>query len=196
MNNNKLEVKDFISIGLFSAIYLVLYLALIITLGMVPVIYFFIAAISNLIMGTIYTLFISKVGKKYSVAIMGSLIVLIVSFMTGVVWTKLVFGLGAVALAEFFVSRGEYKSFKLNTISFVCFGFLLFGTYASFWILKDEFMQMLIEHSGTEYADIIATFINPTMLIVIIVVTIIGAIAGSFIGKGLLKKHFERAGIV
>ena len=194
--DNKLEVKDFISIGLFSAIYLVLYLVLIMALGLVPVIYFFIGAISNLVLGTIYMLYIARVGKRFSVFIMGAIIVLIISFMTGVVWTKLVFGFAAAILAELFASRGKYKSFKMNTVSFIFFGFLLFGTYVSFWILKDQFMQTLEIGYGAEYATAVAAFLNPVMLIVIIAVTAAGAFVGSFIGKALLKKHFERAGIV
>jgi len=190
----KMEIKDLISVGIFGAIYLAIFMISITVVGMVPKIYFFAGAVSSLFLGTIYMLFVSRTGKKYSILMMGVLIVTIMGLMMGGLWTVFVFGYGVVIIAEIIASIGNYKSFKLNTLSYMVFALFPFGVYSAFWVMKDQMLEMSKPY-GDIYVTTLEKLINPTTLIYAIIATLICAMIGSLIGKKILKKHFEKAGI-
>lgn len=190
----KMEIKDLISVGIFGAIYLAIFMVAISLTGMMPKMYFYGGAISSIFLGTIYMLFISRTGKKFSVLMIGILVVTIMAFMMGGLWTVFVFGYAAVVVAEIIASMGNYKSFKLNMLSYMIFSLFPFGVYSSFWIMKDKMLEMTKAY-GEEYVVILNDLINPQTLLFAIGATLICAAIGAIIGKKLLRKHFERAGI-
>ena len=48
---------------------------------------------------------------------------------------------------------------------------------------------------GADYVNVISPFINTPVLIVLIILTFIVGMASAYVGKIVLKKHFEKAGI-
>ncbi|MDN8848322.1 MptD family putative ECF transporter S component, partial [Staphylococcus aureus] len=52
------------------------------------------------------------------------------------------------------------------------------------------------EKYGSEYEATVAALFSIEMIPIIIVTTIIGALIGAYIAKGILKKHFKRAGMI
>lgn len=192
----KLKVKDLISIGLFTAIYLVIFFAGITFLGVTPYTYFFSGAVISIIAGPIFMLFEARTAKRFSVLIMGVLITTLIALMFGGMWTVFLFGYLASILAEVVASIGKYKSFKLNTLSYILFSYWPFGVYGAFWILKDRMLETVEKGNyGDGYAEALAALTTPGMMTSMVIAVIICASIGAFLGKALLKKHFERAGI-
>jgi energy-coupling factor transport system substrate-specific component len=192
--NKKLEVKDLIAMGIFSAIYIVVFLAVIMVSGLVPVVYLFSGAIGAVVLGTVYMLYLSKVGKRFSVLILGVIFTTLLGAQVGV-WTMFVTGYSMAILAELIASKGKYKSFTLNMVSFIFFSFMPFGVYGAFWLLRDTMLESAKVY-GEAHAQRLSELTTTPMLFALIAATIAGAIIGAYIGKKLLKRHFKKSGIV
>ena len=48
---------------------------------------------------------------------------------------------------------------------------------------------------GTDYVNVILPFLTNEMLIIFIIATFVVALFSAYIGKIVLKKHFEKAGV-
>lgn len=192
---NKLIVKDFISIGLFAVLIIVVFFAIgIVCTLFSPLLYFFSFAIVSIFTGPIYFLFIAKVQKKRAVILLGIILVVFGVLQVGGVWPSLVFGPAAIVLAEIFARKGKFKSFAMNTLSYVTFSFWSYGLVSSFWILKEKMLE-LSEIMGADYVAARAAVLTPLNFVLVTLAMFICAIIGAFVGKKLLKKHFEKAGV-
>ena len=64
-----------------------------------------------------------------------------------------------------------------------------------FFILRDAYMAAMQSSMGNDYVNVIAPFLQTNVLIVLIVLTFICGLISAYIGKIVLKKHFQKAGI-
>ncbi len=69
------------------------------------------------------------------------------------------------------------------------------GNMLPFFILRDYFMEAMRVSMGNDYVNVIAPFLNNGVLIILFILTFIAGVASAYIGKIVLKKHFEKAGI-
>lgn len=191
----KMKTKDFIMVGLFAAIYLVLFMIGITIFGTIPGLYFYASAIISVFLATIYHLYLAKTGKKYSVIILGFIIVTIMALMMGGIWTVFVFGYLTVLIAEIIASIGHYKSFKYNTLSFMFFSLFPFGVYSAFWFLKERMLSASAAY-GEAYAETVRSMINYSTLITAILATMGCALIGSLLAYKLFHKHFKQSGLI
>lgn len=195
--NNKLKGKDLITIGIFSAIYFAINLLFMIMSGLSPYIWILYPGILAVFAGIPFMIMVSKVQKPFAVLIMG-LITAFIYFLSGEVTVTVVitFGLSCI-MAEIIRYITKYKSFAGNTVSFAFFSLGMTGSPLPIWIFKDAFFAQILEQGmPASYVDKLKTIASPTMLVVLFVAPIVGALIGSFIAKALFKKHFEKAGIV
>ena len=85
INKNGLTVKDLVTIGIFTALFLVFALVGGIFFAPNPVLTFYMPVGSALLCGPIYLLMLAKVQKRWAAAILGALLC-IVWFVTGMHW--------------------------------------------------------------------------------------------------------------
>ena len=98
-------------------------------------------------------------------------------------------------IADVVLKMGNYSSIKNSIISYGFFSLGVFGNMLPFYILRDYFVESIRASMGTDYVNVILPFLTNEMLIVLIIVTFIVGLIGAYIGKLVLKKHFEKAGI-
>jgi len=79
---NKLQIKDLVTIGIFSAIYFAVNLIVMVCGGISPIIWIFMPAIIALLCGVIFMLMTAKVEKFGAILIM-SIITALIYFATG-----------------------------------------------------------------------------------------------------------------
>ena len=118
--NKGLTVKDLVTTGIFTALLFVFVLVGGVFFATNPVLTFFMPAGGGLLAGPIYLLLIAKVHKRWSLSIMG-VIMGIIWFVTGMHWA---FALGYMIMAivaDFVAGAGQYKSKKLNSLSYILF---------------------------------------------------------------------------
>ena len=71
----------------------------------------------------------------------------------------------------------------------------IMGYVSRMFLTRTEFFASLVSSYGQEYVDTLMSYTPDWMFPVLFAVTFIGGIFGALLGKAVLKKHFEKAGI-
>ena len=196
METKKLTVKDFITVGIFTAIVLVVEFVC----GILGYIHPYIVA-SYVVMiplaGSIpMMLFYSKVEKFGMITIM-SILIAIMMFILGMGYLGAPLIIIAGVVADLIARSGEYKSFKKIVISYGIFCLWICANYFPVVVTADSYRQGLLDEGySAEYCDNLFRAVNSKTLGVLLVVCFVFGCIGAFVGKAAVKKHFEKAGIV
>lgn len=195
METNKLNTKDLVTIGVFTVIYFVI-MFVSGMVGMVPVMYLAIPAVTGITSGIIMMLLMAKIQKPWAVFIVGLICALIV-FAMGNTYIVLIHTVISMAIAEILRRAGSYKSFKSNMLTFAVFNTWNCGVIMQMFLAKDRFAEMAIERGmGEDFITGLINLLKPENLVFVYIGAIVGGVIGAYIGKALLRKHFEKAGIV
>lgn len=191
---NKLQGKDLINIGIFTAIYFVIVFA-VGMLGYIPIFIPLLSVIVPLIGGIPMMLFFSKIRKFGMLTICGFLCGVLM-LLTGMgywsVFTGLLFGL----IADLMLKSVKYQKAKMEILAHGVFSIWVVGNFIPVIITRDSYYQMLLSGYGQEYADTLISYMPSWILPVLVIVCFISGLVGGLIGRSIFKKHFERAGIV
>ena len=194
MDNKKLKVKDLVSIGVFGVIYLVLLFG-IGMMGIIPILFLIYPTVLGIIAGTVVMLFMTKVQKPWALFILG-MISPLVMFAMGHTYVVAVLSLIVMTIAELIRKIGNYNSFKYNMLSYAVFSTWICSSLMQMLLLKEKYLEMTLGMMGQEYADALENLITYPHMALVALGAFLGGIIGAYIGKALLKKHFEKAGIV
>ena len=191
----KLTVKDLISVGIFSVIYFIAFM-IAGMLGYIPICVIFLPFIAGLLGGIPFTLFVIKTQKFGAITLMG-LIVGLLTFLMGQTWMSIIFGLVFALIADFMMKANDYKNPKKNIAAYAVYTVWTIGTMLPMWIMRAEYFENYRNNGGTDaYINAVMDLTPTYMIVVIIALGIVGAILGGLLGKKVLKKHFEKAGII
>ncbi len=192
--DNKLGVKDLINVGIFSAIYFVMFFIAGMT-GFVPIFAVLFPAILSVLGGIPFMLFLTKTKKFGMITLMGVLMGLLTLLM-GQGWIAIITGLGCGLLADWIYQAGGHASWRHMLLSYCVFSLWVIGSMLPMWVMKDAFFAGVRASQGDGFTDALMALINGWVLLGVIVLTVLCAVVGAFFGRGVLKKHFKRAGIV
>ena len=196
MESKKLTPKDFITVGIFTAILLVVEFAC----GMLGYIHPYIVA-SYVVMiplaGSIpMMLFYSKVEKFGMITIM-SIIIAIMMFVLGMGYLGAPLIILTGVIADLIARSGEYKSFKKIVISYGVFSLWVCANYFPVVVTATSYRQGLLDEGySVEYCDNLFRAVNSKTLVFLLAICFVFGCIGAFVGKAAVKKHFEKAGIV
>ena len=194
--SNKLKAKDFITVGIFTAIVLVVEFAC----GMLGYIHPFIVA-SYVIMiplvGAIpMMLFYTKVQKFGMITIM-SILIAIMMFVLGMGFLGAPLIIIAGVIADLIAKSGKYKSFKKTMLSYGVFCLWICANYFPVIVTAESYRQDLIDEGySAEYCNNLFLAINYKTIGILLILCFVFGCLGALIGKAVVKKHFEKAGIV
>lgn len=194
--SNRLKAKDFITVGIFTAIILVVEFAC----GMLGYIHPFIVA-SYVIMiplvGAIpMMLFYTKVQKFGMITIM-SILIAIMMFVLGMGFLGAPLIIIAGVVADLIAKSGKYKSFKKTMISYGVFCLWICANYFPVIVTAESYRQDLIDEGySAEYCNNLFLAINYKTIGILLILCFVFGCLGALIGKAVVKKHFEKAGIV
>lgn len=191
----KLGVKDLINVGIFSVIYFVMF-TISGMLGYIPVCVVILPLIAGVLGGIPFVLFIIKEQKFGAVTLMGLLTGLL-TFLVGQTWMSVLFGLVFGLLGDLIMKSGNYKSWTKNVLGYSVFTLWTVGTMLPMWIMRETYFAGYRENGGTDaYIDAVMKLTPNYMILVVIVAALVGGFLGASLGKVVLTKHFEKAGIV
>ena len=196
MQTNKkkgLTVKDLVTIGIFSALFLVFALVGGIFFAPNPVLTFYMPVGSALLCGPIYLLMMARVKKRFTATILG-VIMCIIWFVTGMHWA-MALGYLVMGIVADMVAR-QYQSKKFNSISYILLTLGGTGSYLVFFANPDGWARTMLGN-GTEqsYIDTMRATGSIWIMVIMLVGTVISAALSAFVGCKMLKKQFEKAGI-
>lgn len=191
-DKGKLTARDYITLALMLILVFVVYTMIGVPMGATAIGYIFLHAACSLLWGTIFLLMYMKVNKKWVPLIFGIILAVMQIFNFWVTAVALL--LGAV-ISEIIWQKGDRKSFKTMTICFtVQITAWYLGNFVPLIMMKnfDQFIAERYVEMFNAFREVVAGPLFFVGLLVVLVCCIIGA----FIGRQLLKKHFEKAGIV
>lgn len=195
VHKKEMTVKDFVTIGIFSALLCVASFSGGIPLAINPVTTFYTSVGAAVLGGPIFLLLVAKVPKHGTITIAGVLIGLI-CFLTGMHWGQDIGYVITAIIADFIAGSKNYKSSKINILSYAVFCLGITGAYIIYFIDPVGWTSSMLSNGTTQsYIDIMNASTNPVILIVMFASTIIVAVLSGIVGKKLLKKQFEKAGI-
>jgi energy-coupling factor transport system substrate-specific component len=191
----KLDTRDLITIGIFSAIIIVIYFIcgmLLMIFGPIGVL--LTLPIVSIVNGTVVILLSLKVSKKgvfFFTGIIQGLVELLMSFA----WWKLIALTVGGLIADMIASRNQYNNKRDLALGYCIFQWFWFVCYA----LTDYVAQLGVElgHYPTlqDALNVYAMFPIENLPLIIIA-NVIGPILGAYIGLKVNKKHFEKAGMI
>lgn len=187
-----LGVKDLVTVGIFSALFLVFALVGVIFFAPNPVLTFYMPVGSALLCGPIYLLMLAKVKKRLAVSILGA-ILCIVWFVTGMHWAMALGYLVMGVAADFVAGAGEYKSKMMNSVSYIVISLGGTASYLVFFANPDGWAKTMLGN-GTEQSYI-DTMRETGSVWIMLVGTVLAAAVSAFVGCKMLRKQFEKSGI-
>lgn len=192
MKNEKLKVKDLVTIGIFAVIYFIVMFG-VGMIGMIPILFLIYPTILGIVSGVIVMLFMAKEQKPWALFIFGMLTPLVM-FAMGHTYVVPVHALVVMLIAEFVRRGGNYRSFKYNAIAFGIFNMWICGSLMQMLLAKEKYLEMCAM-MGSDYTQALEKLITYPHMAIVYAGAFVGGIVGAWIGRAMLKKHFIKAGI-
>lgn len=193
-----IRTSDLIFIGIYTALYFVLVgvAEMIVVLAIPGYSYSYSPVLAALITGTIFMLMAAKVPKFGAITIMGSVLG-VFFFLSGLFPFALIPSVISALLADIIAYAFKYKSKLGLLLSYVVFSFNTSGPVIQLLYSPDSYVANLRER-GKDAAYIENVFADITNYtgIIVFVLLIIAAVVGGLFGQRMMKKHFQKAGIV
>ena len=184
--------KDLINIGIFSAIYFVIVL-IVAMLGTIPIFLPMLTVIVPILGGIPFMLFLTRVRKFGMIWIM-SIIMGILMLLTGMSWPPLAISAVTGLLAELVYKSGNYQSASSAVLTNGVFSLWIGGNYLPLFFAAEKYWSTR-QNFGQDYIDAVTKLMPTWMCPVTFIAAFICGIIGGLLGKALMKKHFEKAGI-
>ena len=193
MKEQKLKIKDLVTIGVFTVIYVVIIFALGM-IGFLPVLYLVYPALLGIVSGTVIMLFMAKVQKPWAVLILGML-TSVFMMVEGNTYLLIIHSFVVMLIAELIRRVGNYNSFKYNMLSFAIFNTWICGSLMQMLWAREKYIEIAMV-MGEEYVNALIKLVTYPNMALVYLGAILGGLIGANIGRILLKKHFIKAGII
>lgn len=193
---NGFRAKDLIALGVFGLLMFVVTMVVETVMSLTVVTHLFGVPVSGLLAGIIWTYLRVRVPKPRAMIIPGFLCG-IVMYLIGTGWPIALGYFVGTLLAEACSAIGKYKSFWWNAIGFALVNAAFtIGYLVPMYLNPQYYVDMMAANStNVEYGWQIMNSITPASIAGLTVAALACGIVGSLLGKVLLKRHFERAGI-
>jgi energy-coupling factor transport system substrate-specific component len=192
MTREKLKGKDLINVGIYTAIYAVITVALSM-LGYIPIFMPLICVLGPIIGGIPFMLFLTKV-KKFGMIFIMTIIMGILMLLTGMGYYALLVGIVTGLLAELVYKSGDYKNAKKAVLTSGVFSMWVWANFIPLFTNIEGYFSTR-QDFGQEYIDTLTSLMPPWMCPVLLAASFVSGIIGGLVGKSILKKHFIKAGI-
>ena len=190
-----LTARDLVTCGVFIALYFVFMMVGSMLFAPNPVLTFLMPAGAALLTGPVYLLLVAKVPKHGPIVILGVVEGLIM-FVTGMYWLWSVALVVLGVAADLVAGAGAFRNKGLNLASFLVFSLNPMGSYLMLWIDPSGYASYLtgkVTEQSYMYTMLAtgADWVLPAM----VALTLACALASGLVGRRLLKKQFEKAGV-
>ena len=190
----RLTVKDLINVGVFTALYIVIFFVSSF-IGYIPVFMVLLPVICAVVVGIPFMLFLSKTHTFGMVTIM-SMILGLFAILLGRPWPVLLIAVLAGVATDLILKSGHYKSVKLSIIGSGVFSTWMMGmALPMFFGYREPYFESMRTGYGDTFADALYAITPDWMFFVLTALCVVGGILGGLLGVKVLKKHFKKAGM-
>lgn len=195
--DDKLTTSDLIKLGLYT---LLLILLMAVGVGVCAAIfsvlfngkiYFsvFTTVATGFFAAPAFTLIFNKINKKYAVFISALILglFLLISGHVAIAFPLTI--LGGVIAEYFFRKNNEYISYIFFTIGGI-------GAIVPMYFMRDSYIEHLkTKNFAPEKIDFIMANADTKMFFIVIISTIIASLLGTYLGRKIYYKNFNKAGL-
>lgn len=194
--DNKLKAKDFITLGIYNVLFVIVMLIAGIT-NLAPYTYLFYPFTGALFSGFIFLLAVEKVPKRGCIVLM-SLVMIIYLAATGVQGMISAISILIFAIIAEFILGSDRKNSKRIMIAYIVFTCWMSvgGEFRMFVFPDAYFAEALQSGLDPSYVEILRGMSSWGWWLISIAAGLVGAFLGILLAKALMKKHLQRAGIV
>jgi len=192
--NNRLVLKDLVNIAIFSVIYFVGLFVVGTPLGFLVVTYAAFPFVASVILGIPSMFLLAKVQKPFGFFIFAAFPGCLMTLM-GHTPVVAVHTLIVAAIAEMVRKTIGYNTVKGSIAGYSIMSLWLCGAFWQIFILRDQYFALTEKMMGTAYATELTSL--PIWIMPVLYLTaFVGGLLGGLLGKKILKKHFEKAGLL
>ena len=199
LNSNKLNGKDIINAGIFSAIYVVIIMLVACTVGMIPIGFILKTLLVTLLEGIPMKLNFSKI-KKEGIIMILQVVIGLAMIITGMGYDLLIWGIVTGIIAEIIMKVTKYNNVIACVLFFVAYAvscICIAGNYVHWIGASVECLACKAAGYGEVYMNTIAGYFKIWWVFpVMIILCFLGGLIGGLIGRKVMKKHFEKSGLV
>ena len=191
-DKSKLNGKDLISIGIFTAVYFILNLLIAAAMGFIPLVNMMIPFASSLVLGIPMMLYFSKI-KKFGMVLITYIIYGAILTLAGVGIYSLIAGTLCALIAEFILKAKRYASTSAAILSYAVCSVGANANVLGFAFMTEAQLAEKTAYYGQEYMDIISGYFSHGYMLPLLAITAFaGGALGGLLGKAVLKKHFAK----
>ena len=147
--SNKLQAKDLINVGVFTAIYFVIFFAGMM-LGYIPIFIPLLGLVCPILCGIPFMLYLTKI-KKFGTVSLTGIILGLLNLIMGSGVLVLIAGVIFGILSDLILRAGKYQSWKCTLLSNGVFSLWIMGYVSRMFLTRTEF-----------FLSNVRTFILPT----------------------------------
>ena len=192
-NSKRLNAKDLINVGIYTAICAVICCVIAMT-GVIPIMMVLLVVFVPIFTGIPYMMFLTKV-KKFGMILILNVLMGALMWVTGMSYYALIVGTISGLIAELVYRAGNYRNKWLGIIAYAISGIYCWANYFGIFFNAEGYFSTR-QNFGQEYIDAVTNLLPIWMCPVLLVVDMVCGVIGGWIGTKVLKKHFEKAGIV
>lgn len=193
---NTKSSRGAIAAGLFIALYLVIFVIIGVICMPIAILFLLMPELLAFFAAPVYHTMLTKAPGWISIflaAVIPSLVLLATGHIPIAPLVSVPAGLIAVLLSK----KGQYKSFKWNTISHMVFSLNVFGGFLPIWFMREYFFQRTLKGGMSQaFVDTVRLLTPWWGLLVMMIATALFSLLGSLFTKKVLHKRLEKAGIV
>ena len=193
---NTKSSRGAIAAGLFIALYLVIFVIIGVICMPIAVLFLLMPELLAFFAAPVYHTMLTKAPGWISIflaAVIPSLVLIATGHIPIAPLVSVPAGLIAVLLSK----KGQYKSFKWNTISHMVFSLNVFGGFLPIGFMREYFFQRTLKGGMSQaFVDTVRLLTPWWGLLVMMIATALFSLLGSLFTKKVLHKRLEKAGIV
>ncbi|MCO7127054.1 MptD family putative ECF transporter S component [Sporolactobacillus shoreicorticis] len=190
--STRLSVRNYATIGIFSVLMIILAIA--VAIPAMSVLYFSLFISSPLIAflsAPLFTFMVLKVHKRGTVLIY-CLIMAILYLISGTPYLAAWFLLSALLGELAMTGRDAYKKFARITISWIiCSLFRATNGMIDIWFFSKQYLASGV--SKAHFNQVVHFYYSAPWILLILLLTAIGASLGGLVSTKLMKKHFVKS---
>lgn len=195
----KMKVREIVTVAIMMA----LFYAISFVIGMgtvaIPVLYLYGTAGIEMFLGSIFYLVAANRINKHGLLFVWVMIYALITAVMGYMFMVPYFVAVAVVSELVMIGKDTYRNPIRNMIGWSTYGIgMVMGIGVPCWIAWESYQKQALASGFTDTTmklqyDMVS---SPELMLVGVVITVILSALGIFISQKILKKHFEKAGVL
>lgn len=195
-NTVRLNGKDLLNVGIFTAVYFLLNLLVAAVLGLIPAVSMLVPFVSSFILGIPMMLYFMKI-KKFGMVLLTYIVYGVLLTLAGVGIYSLILGIIFALIAEMILRLGKYQKPNYAIFAFALASVGANGNVLSMVLASADYLEGKAATYGSEYMQLMQNYFNAWWVLPVLALSaFIGGLLGGLLGKSVFKKHFVRSGVI